>query len=40
MLHYGSDIETALKKLYNDRKELLKKSGIEISFEELLKYYK
>lgn len=39
-LHYGNNIKDDLYKLYSSRKELLKESGIDISFEELLKYYK
>lgn len=39
LLHYGSDIDEVLYKLYMSRKELLKLIGIEISYEELKKYY-
>lgn len=38
-LHYGKDFESLLKKLYKDRKEVLAKFGINISFEELLRIY-
>lgn len=39
-LHHGKDIELELKKLFDSRLELLKQSGIDISFEELIMYYK
>ena len=39
-LHYGADIRDMLFKLYNNRQELLKKVGIEISFAELEGLYK
>lgn len=39
-LHYGKDIESNLKKLFSERKDLLKKSGIVITFEKLMEYYK
>lgn len=39
-LHNGKDIELELKKLFDSRVELLKQSGIDISFEELIMYYK
>lgn len=38
-LHYGRDIEGILKKLYDTHKEILIKSNIKITFEELLNYY-
>lgn len=38
-LHYGEYFIDILEKLYNERKERLKKCGIEITFEELLKMY-
>lgn len=40
-LRYGIDIEreVILKKLYEERKEILAKVGLEISFEQLKKYY-
>lgn len=38
-LHYGDYYKYILEKLYNERKERLKKCGIEITFEELLKMY-
>ena len=39
LLHYGADIDSVLYKLYTDRKDLLKLIGIEISYEDLRKYY-
>lgn len=39
LLHYGRDISVVLNKLYEDRKDLLKEAGIEITFEQLLSYY-
>lgn len=39
-LHYGKVIEDDLNKLYKKRKELLKQSGINISFKEMINYYK
>lgn len=39
-LHYGEDILDDLRKLYNDRIDYLKQSGIEISFEQLIELYK
>lgn len=38
-LHYGKDIQTDLRKLYDSRIEYLNKSGIDISFEELIEFY-
>ena len=38
-LHYGKDFESILKPLYEDRKELLKLIGINISYEQLRTYY-
>lgn len=38
-LHYGKDIQTDLRKLYDSRIGYLNKSGIEISFEELIEFY-
>ena len=38
-LHYGKHINGELEQLFNNRKELLKKSGIDISFEDLQIYY-
>lgn len=40
LLHYGSEVDSVLKPLYEQRKELLKLIGIEISYEDLRKYYK
>lgn len=40
LLHYGSEIDDTLKSLYEHRKDLLKSIGIEITYEELKKYYK
>lgn len=41
-IHYGSDEERVvlLKKLYNERKDHLDKVGLNISFDDLKKYYK
>ncbi len=39
-LHYGKDIEIELNQLFYYRNNLLKQSGIEISFDELKKLYK
>ena len=39
-LHYGKDIIPMLEKIYNERKQALEKSGITITFEELLELYK
>jgi len=38
-LHYGKGIEIILGKIYKERAERLKNSGIEISFAELIKLY-
>ncbi|MDX9692105.1 MAG: HNH endonuclease [Acholeplasmataceae bacterium] len=38
-LHYGKDIQTDLKKLYDSRIEYLNKSGIDISFDALIEFY-
>ena len=38
-LHYGRDSKEIIKKLYRERKELLKEAGIELSEEELLEMY-
>lgn len=40
-LHYGVDEARVkiLKKLYNDRSEMLRKAGLEITFEKLKEYY-
>ncbi len=40
LLHYGENFEQLLKQIYTERKELLKRVGIDIDFESLLKYYK
>ncbi len=39
-LHHGYDIQQELLKLFINRVGLLKKFGIDISFEQLIKYYK
>lgn len=39
-IHYGTDAIELVYKLYNDRKDILKKAGIEISFSELEQLYK
>ena len=38
-LHHGANTEGDLLNLFNQRKKLLEKSGIQISFEDLKKYY-
>ena len=38
-LHHGANIDNELLKLFNDRKDGLKKSGIDITFDDLKKYY-
>ena len=40
LLHYGSDIIPILRFIYDKRKGLLKSVGIDITFEQLLQYYK
>lgn len=42
MLHYGcnEEIKPTLKKLYDDRIIYLKQSGLDITFEQLVEYYK
>lgn len=39
-LHYGADITQELQKLYDNRIEYLKQSGIDISFVELIELYR
>lgn len=41
LIHYGrrEDVNPILTRLYEERKELLKESGLEISLEELLRFY-
>ena len=39
LLHYGEDFEKILLPLYETRKESLKSVGVDISYEELKKYY-
>lgn len=39
LLHYGIEIKAELKTIYEERKDALAKSGINISFDELLKFY-
>lgn len=39
LLHYGSDIDSVLEPLFTQRKELLKKIGISITYETLKSYY-
>lgn len=39
-LHYGVNIEEMLKEIYDKRAVLLRNKGINITFEELLSYYK
>ena len=38
-IHYGEGFRQLLKKLFEERKERLKKCGIEITFEDLVKMY-
>lgn len=40
LIHYGKDRFILLEKLYNDRKQLLKQVGIEVTFDELKQMYK
>lgn len=39
-IHHGKNSKELIKKLYNERKDLLKQRGIFVTFEELLEYYK
>lgn len=39
-LHYGKDTTSLLKKLYSERVEHLRKAGIAITFEQLMKMYR
>lgn len=39
-LHHGKDIGVELKKLFDSRVKLLKQSGIDITFDVLMNYYK
>lgn len=39
-LHYGKDIKPLLNKMFLEREEHLRKAGIAITFEQLLKMYK
>ncbi|NOW82959.1 5-methylcytosine-specific restriction protein A [Clostridium beijerinckii] len=39
-IHLGEGFEVMLEKLYNERKDLLKMVGIDISLDELIKLYK
>lgn len=38
-IHYGFNAKELIKQLYNQRKDLLAKKGIEITLEELYQYY-
>lgn len=38
-LHYGRNIEPLLRKLYDERKDLLLSAGIDVNYEDLLKIY-
>jgi hypothetical protein len=38
-LHYGTDIEDILRKLYNERIERLRAVGLDISLEQLISFY-
>lgn len=40
LIHYGKDAERIIKKLYDDRIAELGEAGINVSFEQLLNYYK
>ena len=40
LLHYGAEAESILRLLFEKRKELLRLIGIDISFEQLMSYYK
>lgn len=40
LIHYGKEAEILLRKLYNERAQLLKQAGIDIAFKDLLDYYK
>lgn len=40
LLHYGSDIIPILQLIYDKRKDLLRSIGIDITFEQLIQYYK
>lgn len=39
LLHYGSDYEALLKKLYDERKDLLESVGICVTYDELVSMY-
>lgn len=39
-IHYGKDAEKLVKKLYNERKEMLRRAGIGITLKQLLEMYK
>ncbi|HBY0060140.1 TPA: HNH endonuclease, partial [Klebsiella pneumoniae] len=39
-IHLGQGYEEMLEKIYNERKELLKQVAIDISLEDLIRYYK
>ena len=39
-IHYGTDIDSILKPLYEQRIESLKLVGIEITYNEIKKYYR
>lgn len=40
LLHYGKEYELVLRPLYEQRKELLEKIGVSITYERLKSYYK
>lgn len=40
LIHYGKGAEILLKKIYNEREQLLQQAGIVITFEDLMNYYK
>lgn len=39
LLHYGRDYEVLLKKLYDERKDLLESAGIYVTYDELVSMY-
>lgn len=39
LIHYGAEFEIVLRKLYVDRKDMLKSVGLQITYNELKKYY-
>ncbi|MCQ4179943.1 HNH endonuclease, partial [Klebsiella pneumoniae] len=39
-IHLGKGFEDMLRKIYSERKDVLKKAGIEILLEDLILFYK